>query len=66
MSESQIHNVNVVAKVDMPTPAEVKAALPLDAATEKSVLQSRQALHDILDGREQQMVKHGQHHRMVR
>lgn len=50
--ESQIHNINVVAKTDMPTPEEVKQALPLDAATERSVIASRQVLQDILDGRD--------------
>ena len=52
MMDSQIHNVNVVAKTDMPTPAEVKAELPLDAATEKSIIASRQVVQDILDGRD--------------
>ena len=28
--DSQLHNVNVVAKTDLPTPADVKAALPMD------------------------------------
>ena len=50
--ESRIHNINVVAKTDMPTPEEVKQALPLDAATEKSVVGSRRVLQDILDGRD--------------
>jgi 3-deoxy-7-phosphoheptulonate synthase len=48
--DSQIHNVNVVSKTDMPTPAEVKAALPLDAATEKSVIAHRQVIQNIHDG----------------
>jgi 3-deoxy-7-phosphoheptulonate synthase len=50
--DSQIHNVNVVSKTDMPTPAEVKSALPLDAATEKSIIASRQVIRDIHDGRD--------------
>jgi len=50
--DSQIHNVNVISKTNMPTPAAVKEALPLDAATEKSVVASRQVLQDILDGRD--------------
>ncbi len=50
--DSQIHNVNVVTKTDMPTPAEVKAEQPLDAATEKSIIASRQVVRDILDGRD--------------
>ena len=50
--DSQIHNINVVSKTDMPTPAEVKAALPLDAATEKSIVASRQVIQAIHDGRD--------------
>ncbi len=50
MPDSQIHNVNVVAKTDMPTPAEVKAALPLDESAENFVIHSRQVVQDILDG----------------
>jgi 3-deoxy-7-phosphoheptulonate synthase len=50
--DSQLHNVNVVSKTDLPTPAEVKAALPLDAATEKSVIASRQVIRNIHDGRD--------------
>jgi len=49
---SQIHNVNVVSKTDMPTPAEVKTALPLDADTEKSIIASRQVIRNIHDGRD--------------
>jgi 3-deoxy-7-phosphoheptulonate synthase len=50
--DSQLHNVNVVSKTDLPTPAEVKAALPLDAATEKSIIASRQVIRNIHDGRD--------------
>jgi 3-deoxy-7-phosphoheptulonate synthase len=48
--ESQIHNINVVSKTDMPTPAEVKAAFPLDQATEQAIIKSRQVIKDIHDG----------------
>ena len=50
--DSQIHNINVVSKTDMPTPAEVKAALPLNAELEKSVIASRQVIRNIHDGRD--------------
>lgn len=53
--DSQIHNVNVVDKIDLPTPAEVKAELPLDAATERSVLAQRQLVQNILDGRDRRL-----------
>ncbi len=48
--DSQIHNINVVSKTDMPTPAEVKAAFPLDPATEQAIIDSRQVIKDIHDG----------------
>jgi 3-deoxy-7-phosphoheptulonate synthase len=54
--DSQIHNVNVLDKIDLPTPAEVKAELPLDPATEQSILAHRQCLHDILDGRDPRLL----------
>ena len=50
--DSQLHNVNVISKTDLPTPAEVKAALPLDAATEKAIIASRQVIRNIHDGRD--------------
>ena len=50
--DSQIHNINVVSKTDMPTPGEVKAALPLDLETEKSIVASRQVIQAIHDGRD--------------
>ena len=49
---SQVHNVNVLSKTELPTPDEVKAALPLDEATEKTVLAHRQLMKDIHDGRD--------------
>ena len=52
MTDSQIHNINVAAKTNMPTPAEVKAEVPLDAAAENSIVAHRQVLQDILDGRD--------------
>jgi len=53
--DSQVHNVNVVAKTELPTPAELKKALPVDAATEKSVLANRQLMKDIHDGKDPRM-----------
>jgi 3-deoxy-7-phosphoheptulonate synthase len=53
--DSQIHNVNVISKTNMPTPAEVKAALPLDAETEKSIIASRQVIRNIHDGRDSRL-----------
>lgn len=50
--DSQIHNINVVAQTNLPTPAEVKGKFPLDAATEKSVIAHRKVIQDIHDGRD--------------
>jgi 3-deoxy-7-phosphoheptulonate synthase len=53
--DSQLHNINVVAKTDLPTPAEVKVGLPLDTATEQSVLEYRRTLQAILDAEDQRL-----------
>ena len=50
--DSLVYNLNVVAKTELPTPAELKEALPLDEATEKSVLANRQLMKDIHDGKD--------------
>jgi len=50
--DSQIYNVNVVARTILPPPAEVKAALPLGPALEGFVLKSRRTLQNIIDGRD--------------
>jgi len=49
---NRIHNVNVVNKTILPTPARIKAELPMSPAGEQTVLASRAALHDIIDGRD--------------
>jgi len=50
--DNQIHNVNVVNKTILPTPAEIRAELPMSAAAEETVLKSRAAMQDILDGKD--------------
>lgn len=45
-------NLNVVGMDEMPTPDEVKARLPVDAAATATVLQGRRAVCDILDRRD--------------
>ena len=50
--ENQIYNVNVVNKTILPTPAEIKAELPMSARAEETVLKSRAVMQDILDGRD--------------
>ncbi len=48
--ESQVYNVNVVARTVLPTPAQIKAELPLTPDLEGLVLRSRRALQNIIDG----------------
>lgn len=50
--ESQIYNVNVVARTVLPSPAEVKAEYPLTPALEGFILRSRRAVQNIIDGRD--------------
>ncbi|MDH5546571.1 MAG: 3-deoxy-7-phosphoheptulonate synthase [Gammaproteobacteria bacterium] len=49
MSEQALTNINVVSQQLLPTPKEVKDALPLSAAAENTVLAGREVLRDILD-----------------
>ncbi len=50
--ESQIYNVNVLARTTLPTPAEVKAQYPLTPALEGFVLRNRRTLQNIIDARD--------------
>jgi len=50
--ENQLYNVNVASKQVLPSPAEIKAELPLSAAAEATVLSSRRLLREIMDGRD--------------
>jgi len=54
--DNQLHNVNVVNKSILPTPAAIRVELPMSAVAEKTVLQSRAALHDILDGKDGRLL----------
>ncbi|MFQ5634668.1 MAG: 3-deoxy-7-phosphoheptulonate synthase, partial [Gammaproteobacteria bacterium] len=49
---SKIHNVNVVSKTNLPTPADIGAALPMSERAEATVVQSREMVRDIIDGRD--------------
>ncbi len=53
--DNQIYNVNVVNKTILPSPAEIKAELPTSAAAEATVINSRTAICDILDGRDRRL-----------
>ncbi len=54
--QSKIHNVNVVSKTVLPTPAEILSELPVTPELEAEVLQHRQTVKDILDGRDPRLL----------
>lgn len=49
MTEQQLNNINVLSTALLPTPAEVKQALPLTTSAEQTVLAGREVVHNILD-----------------
>jgi len=49
MSYEQIDNINVLSQDLLPTPEEVKKAIPLTELAEKTVLAGREAVYRILD-----------------
>jgi len=53
--DNKLYNVNVVNKTLLPTPAEIQAELPMSATAEDTVLRSRAAVQDILDGRDKRL-----------
>ncbi len=48
--ENQLNNVNVVSKTILPTPADVRAELPMNGVAEAAVLKSREIVRNIIDG----------------
>lgn len=55
MAREKIDNVNVVSQDLLPTPREVKAALPLTDNAARTVVLGRQTLRRILDGEDQRL-----------
>lgn len=56
MSDAPIDNLNVLTQELLPTPAEVKARLPLTERARETVEQGRQVVQDILDGRDRRLL----------
>jgi len=54
--ESKIHNVNVMAKTVLPTPAEVNAELPVTSETEDAVHAHRTTVQNILDHKDPRIL----------
>ena len=49
MQESKLSNINVLSQDLLPTPEQVKKDLPISAEAERTVLQGREVLQNILD-----------------
>ena len=49
MTDALLNNINVISQNLLPTPEEVKKALPIKSRAEKTVLAGRKVLRDILD-----------------
>jgi 3-deoxy-7-phosphoheptulonate synthase len=56
MAENNVDNLNVLAHEPLPTPAEVKARLPLSEKARQTVLAGRRTVEAILDGRDPRLL----------
>ncbi len=54
--EALLDNVNVVSMTEMPSPAQLHAALPLTEAAARTVLAGRKAIRDILGRRDPRLL----------
>jgi 3-deoxy-7-phosphoheptulonate synthase len=52
----QVADVNVLAEELLPTPAQIKAQLPLSEAAAKTVIAGRKAVHGVLDRRDPRLL----------
>lgn len=55
MDLKKLVNVNVAGSYSLPTPAEIQQLLPASEASLKTVLGGRQAIQDILDGKDSRL-----------
>ncbi|MFN2328903.1 MAG: 3-deoxy-7-phosphoheptulonate synthase [Chromatocurvus sp.] len=55
MSNAPVHNINVASQEVLITPEKLKAALPLSDAGSDIVISSRDAIRNILDGRDRRL-----------
>ena len=56
MEENRIYNVNITAIDVLPTPAQVKTALPISERAEKNVFEARLTVEQILDRRDPRLL----------
>lgn len=55
MSENRVVNINVVSQDLLPTPEQIKSVLPLSQKAEETVVQAREVIRNILDGRDSRL-----------
>ena len=55
MTDIQVENLNIESQQTLITPAELKAKLPLSDRARQTVAEGRQAIRDILDGKDQRL-----------
>ncbi len=56
MSEQQVNNLNVLAEDVLVTPADLKREIPLSEEAERTVIEGRQVIQNILDGRDPRLL----------
>lgn len=56
MSEQQVNNLNVLAQDVLTTPEALKNAVPLTDAAERSVIEGRQTIQNILEGTDPRLL----------
>ncbi|BBI61286.1 hypothetical protein HSBAA_25920 [Vreelandella sulfidaeris] len=56
MSEQQVNNLNVLAQDVLTTPEALKNAVPLTDAAERTVIEGRQTIQNILDGNDPRLL----------
>ena len=56
MSEQQVNNLNVLAQDVLITPEALKKAVPLTDQAERSVIEGRQTIQNILDGKDPRLL----------
>ena len=55
MSNIEVHNVNVDAQNVLITPEQLKQDLPMSAAAQDTIVESRQVVQDILDRKDKRL-----------
>lgn len=52
---SKIYNINVVSRTNLPTPEQIRQALPASETGEKTVLRGRETVCNIIDGKDRRL-----------